>query len=77
MSLLSSRHNLQRWISVSGAWGIGVDSVVTVSGVQLLTTQKPVKRPAWWKGKFALFWMLATRRKGRLLSKTQLLPTEN
>ena len=59
MSLLSSRHNLQCWISVSGAWGVGVDSFVTVSGVQLLTTQKPIKSPAWWKEKFALFWMLA------------------
>ena len=35
---------------------------VTKSGVQPLTTQKTIKRPGWWKGKFALFWMLASRR---------------
>ena len=28
--------------------------------VRLLAAQKPVKRPGWRKGKFALFWMLAT-----------------
>ena len=28
--------------------------------VQLLTVQKPINRPDWWKGKFALFLMLAT-----------------
>ena len=27
--------------------------------VWLLTTQNPLKKPDWWKGKFALFWMLA------------------
>ena len=27
-------------------------------GFHLLTTQKPIKRPCWWKGTFALFWML-------------------
>ena len=32
---------------------------VTRSGV-LLTAQKPIKRPGWWKGKFALIWRLAT-----------------
>ena len=39
--------------------------------VQLLATQKLLKRQ---KGKFALFWMLATREEGRLLSGGQLLP---
>ena len=33
---------------------------VTESGVQLLAAQKPIKRQGWWKGMFALFWMLAT-----------------
>ena len=33
---------------------------VTKSGVWLLATQMPIKRPGWRKGKFALFWMLAT-----------------
>ena len=31
------------------------------SGVWLIVSQKPIKRPDWWKGKFALFWMLARR----------------
>ena len=35
-------------------------NIVTENGVRLLTTQKPLKRPCWWKGKFALFWILAT-----------------
>ena len=30
------------------------------AGVWLLATQKLMKRQGWWKGKFALFWMLAT-----------------
>ena len=29
-------------------------------GAWLLTVQKPISRPGWWKGKFALFQMLAT-----------------
>ena len=33
-------------------------------GVWLLTAQKPMKRQVWWKEKFALFWMLASRSKG-------------
>ena len=33
---------------------------VIESGVQLLTAQKPIKRPDWLKRKFALFWMPAT-----------------
>ena len=32
----------------------------SVGGAQVLATQKPVSRPGWWKGKFALFQMLAT-----------------
>jgi len=38
-------------------------------GVQLLATQKPINWPAWWKGKFALFQMLATEGEGGRLSK--------
>ena len=32
----------------------------------LLASLKPIKRPGWWKGKFALFWMLATLGEGRV-----------
>ena len=32
----------------------------SVGGAQVLATQKPVSRPGWWKGKFALFQMPAT-----------------
>ena len=39
--------------------GMDICRDVIQSGVQLLTTQKPTKRPGWWKGKFALFWMPA------------------
>ena len=44
------------------------------SGVWLLAVQKPIKRPGWWKGKFALFWMLASGGggEGGYLSKGQL-----
>ena len=31
-----------------------------VCGFRLLAAQKPVNRPDWWKGKFALFQMPAT-----------------
>ena len=42
--------------------------------VQLLTVQKPINRPDWWKGKFALFQMPTTWEEGgRHLSKGQLL----
>ena len=43
-------------------------------GVWPLITQKPVNRPRWWKGKFALSLMLATGRGegGRHLSKGRL-----
>ena len=34
-------------------------------GVQLLTVQKSINRPGWWKGKFASFQMPATGRGGR------------
>ena len=47
-----------------------------VCGVRLLTAQKPVNRPGWWKGKFALFQMLATVGEGgRHLSKGRLSPS--
>ena len=36
--------------------GMDICRDVIQSGVQLLTTQKPTKRPGWWKGKSALFW---------------------
>ena len=33
-------------------------------GVWLSAAQKPISRPGWWKGKFALFQMLATEGRG-------------
>ena len=50
---------------------------VTESGVRPLTVQKPIKRQGWWKGKFALFQMPATRGRGGLLSKGRLPPTDS
>ena len=47
------------------------------SGIRLLTTQKPINRPGWWEGKFALFQMLAAGGEGRRLSKGQLSATDN
>ena len=44
-----------------GNAGLSDGSLSTRSGVRLISTQKPIKRPGWWKGKFALFWMLATK----------------
>ena len=35
-----------------------------VCGVRLLTIQKLINRPSWWKGKFALFQMPVTTRGG-------------
>ena len=32
---------------------------VIKNGIRLLNAQKPLKRPGWWKGKVALFWMPA------------------
>ena len=45
--------------------------------VWLLVTQKPINRPAWWKGTFALFQMLATGtgEGGGHLSKGQFPPS--
>ena len=43
-----------------GNVGLSDGHFVTGSGVRLLAAQKPIKRPGWWRGKFALFWMLAT-----------------
>ena len=37
--------------------------------VQLLAAQKPINRPGWWEGKFALFQMLTTQGEGGHLSK--------
>ena len=42
--------------------------------IQLLTTQKPLNRPGWWKGKFALFQMPATAGECRHLSRGWLSP---
>ena len=39
-------------------WGICL--IVIKGGVRLLTTQQPIKRQGWWKGKVALFQSLAT-----------------
>ena len=47
------------------------------SGVWLLTIQKPINKPGWWEGKFALFQMLAAGGEGRRLSKGQLSATDN
>ena len=62
-------------------WFLSFPSPVTESGIWLLIAQKPIKRPSWWKGKFALFWMLATRKYGwgqvrreKSFSKGQLHP---
>ena len=52
-------------------------SVTERWGVQLLTAQKPINRPGWWKGKCALFQMPATKGEGRHLSKGWLPPTGN
>lgn len=40
--------------------GQGGETSVTETGVWLLAAQKPIKRPGWSNGKFALFSMLAT-----------------
>ena len=45
-------------------WATRTCDSVAKSGVRLLTAQKPLKRPNWWKGKFALFWMPATAAQG-------------
>ena len=58
---------LQNWIHI-----------VTESGVWLLTAQKPIKGPDWWKGKLAICWMLATEEEAELMSKGWLLlPLDN
>ena len=54
-----------------------VHGVVTGSGVRPLATQKPIKRPGWWKGRFALFCRPAAGVGGRgdeHLSKGRLPP---
>ena len=50
---------------------------VTESGVWLLTAQKSIKSPGWWKGKFALFWRPTTREEGGILPRGQLPPDFN
>ena len=48
---------------VTGAFGRCLNheggAVTEKCGVWLLTAQNPVNRPGWWKGMFALFWILA------------------
>ena len=39
-------------------------SIQSGCGVRPLAAQKPIKRPGWWKGDFALCWMLAAWRRG-------------
>ena len=41
-------------------------------GFQLLTAQKPISRPGWWKGKFGLFQVPATVGGGRQASVQRL-----
>ena len=38
--------------------------------------QKPVKRPSWWEGKFALFWMPASREEGGHTSVQRPMPPD-
>ena len=51
---------------------------VTESGVWLLITEKSMKRQDWWKGNFALLWILATGAGGEgkehFYSKADCLP---
>ena len=42
--------------------------------VQLFTAQRPINRPGWWKGKFALFQMLTAGQEGGRLSQGRLTP---
>ena len=53
---------------------VSQNSIVTESGGWLLTTQKAIKRQAWWKRKFALFWRPAISGEGRLVSKAVPVP---
>jgi len=47
------------------------------AGVRLLTAQKPINRPGWWKGKFALLPMPALGLgEGRCLSKGPVAPCQ-
>ena len=41
-------------------YSLNVSYCYQKGGVQLLGTPKPINRPGWWKGKFALFQTLAT-----------------
>ena len=47
---------------------------INESGVQLLTAQKPIKRPGWWKGTFGLFWMQVCVLGGRWIPVQRLTP---
>ena len=54
----------QQWLPLAGelrASGSKREGVTKrVCEVQLLTAQRPINRPGWWKGRFGLFQMLAT-----------------
>ena len=54
-----------------------IQHIVIKCGAQILNAQKLIKRSGWWKGEFALFWMLATGREGRRLSKGRTALTGN
>ena len=53
-----------RLIGDGGDSAVPLVQVVAEREVWLLTSQKSVKRPDGWKGKFALFWMLTARVEG-------------
>ena len=50
-----------RWVLAPGSKGeIQLSTTFwTCEDSHLVTQPKPLKRPGWWKGKFALFWMPA------------------
>ena len=61
----ATEHSFPHAFSVTERWG-----------VRLLTAQKPINRPGWWEGKFALF-QPAPKGEGRHLSKGWLPLTGN
>ena len=66
---------LQVWLGCLRWVGSGpADSQCYWTQDWLLTPEKPKKRPDWWKGKFALFWMLATRECGTGVGSKGRLP---
>ena len=57
------------WNYYGNEWGQGRGQV------QMLAPQKPISRPGWWKGKFALFQVLATVGWGWWISVQRLTPS--